>query len=81
MRREDESNTVRAGISQEAVYELILMKFLRNCTFHKPYCRKISQWDLIKSEVSNRRNILGKYKTKFFYFIKHTLCTEISSIL
>lgn len=60
MRRDDESNSACAEISQEAVYGLVLMKLLKNCTFHRLYCREISQWGLIKSEVSNRRSILGQ---------------------
>ena len=60
MRRKDESNPIHAGISQEAVHGLVLMKCLKNCTFHRLLQEKISQWDLIASEVSNRRNIMGK---------------------
>lgn len=61
MRRKDESNPIHAGVSLEAVHGLVLMKFLKNCTFHRLYCKKkISQWDLIALEVSNRRNIMGK---------------------
>ena len=39
MRVEDESNTVHIGICQEAVHGLALMKFLKNCTFHRLDCR------------------------------------------
>ena len=55
------SNAVHAGINKEAVHEQVLMKFLKNCTFHiGSISRRILQWDLITSEVSNRKNIIGK---------------------
>lgn len=60
MRRNDESHTVHTGTSQEAVHGLVLMKFLKDYTFYRLSCRKNIAVGLIKSELSNRRSILGK---------------------
>jgi WD40 repeat protein len=77
MREEEESHAVHPEISQEAVHELVLMKFWRIVLFIGFTEGNISQWDLIKSQVSNK-SIVGKEN---FCLIKYTFSTEISNIL
>lgn len=60
------SDTVHAGISQAAAHEAALNEISEELYFSQVLLReKISQWDLIKSEVSNEGTLWENKKIKF----------------